>query len=59
MPTLIFETEQFDRYLIALHKKLKINLMKYVKRSTARDFKISDKTKKVVHTPSVVLLIPY
>ncbi|KAJ3236818.1 hypothetical protein HDU78_004425 [Chytriomyces hyalinus] len=50
MPTLIFETEQFDRYLIALHKKLKINLMKYVKRSTARDFKISDKTKKVVHT---------
>ncbi|KAI9336529.1 FANCI solenoid 4-domain-containing protein [Obelidium mucronatum] len=44
MPALIFETEQFDRYLIALHKKQKsnINLMKYVKRSTARDFKIKE-----------------
>ncbi|KAJ3063970.1 hypothetical protein HDU98_000281, partial [Podochytrium sp. JEL0797] len=44
MPTLIFETEQFDRYLIALHKKARgMNLMKYVKRSTARDFKIQEK----------------
>ncbi|KAJ3084611.1 hypothetical protein HDU99_010353 [Rhizoclosmatium hyalinum] len=43
LPTLIFETEQFDRYLIALHKKSGANLMRYVKRSTARDFKIKDK----------------
>ncbi|KAJ3016136.1 UNVERIFIED_CONTAM: hypothetical protein HDU68_012392, partial [Siphonaria sp. JEL0065] len=44
MPTLIFETEQFDRYLIALHKKQKtFNLMRFVKRSTARDFKIQER----------------
>ncbi|KAJ3128807.1 hypothetical protein HK100_008956 [Physocladia obscura] len=43
IPTLIFETEQFDRYLIALHKKSGGNLMKYVKRSTARDFRIQEK----------------
>ncbi|KAI8612391.1 FANCI helical domain 2-domain-containing protein [Chytriomyces sp. MP71] len=44
MPVLIFETEQFDRHLIALHKKGNANLLKYVKRSTARDFKIEDKS---------------
>ncbi|KAI8847512.1 FANCI solenoid 4-domain-containing protein [Chytridium lagenaria] len=40
MPALIFQIELFERFIISLNKKSKVNLLKYVKRSTARDFKI-------------------
>ncbi|KAJ3311173.1 hypothetical protein HDU76_003199 [Blyttiomyces sp. JEL0837] len=46
MPLVTFQIEQFERFLIALNKKISANLLKYVKRSTARDFKID--TKKLV-----------
>ncbi|KAJ3299522.1 hypothetical protein HK104_008618 [Borealophlyctis nickersoniae] len=40
IPNLVYLVEQFDRYLIQLNKKCHVNLMKFVRRSTARDFKI-------------------
>ncbi|OZJ04599.1 hypothetical protein BZG36_02784, partial [Bifiguratus adelaidae] len=40
IPALIFTVEQYERFLLQLSKKSKVNLMKYTKRSTARDFKI-------------------
>lgn len=40
IPTLIYEIEQFEQWLIKIVKKSKVNLMKYCKRSTARDFRI-------------------
>ncbi|CAH1760136.1 9670_t:CDS:10 [Entrophospora sp. SA101] len=46
VPKLIFMIEQFERYLIQLSKKSKkANLIQYIKRSTARDFRIE--TKKI------------
>lgn len=40
IPNLIFLVEQFERHLIQLTRKSKVDLMQYMKRSTARDFKI-------------------
>ncbi|KAJ3410630.1 hypothetical protein HDV05_003521 [Chytridiales sp. JEL 0842] len=48
MPLLIYQTEQLERYIIKLSKKSNVNLIKYVKRSTARDFKISED--KIAHS---------
>ncbi|KAG0167084.1 hypothetical protein DFQ28_006686 [Apophysomyces sp. BC1034] len=40
IPNLIFVVEQFERRLIQLTRKSKVDLMQYMKRSTSRDFKI-------------------
>ncbi len=41
IPNLIFQIEQYERFLIQLTKKTKVNFTKYCKRSTTRDFRIS------------------
>lgn len=40
IPDLIFQIEDYEKYLIQLSKATKINLLRHAKRSTARDFKI-------------------
>ncbi|KAG0023662.1 hypothetical protein BGZ81_008041 [Podila clonocystis] len=40
IPDLIYMVEQYERYVIQLSKKSKVNLTQYLRRSTARDFKI-------------------
>ncbi|CAN0855716.1 Fanconi anemia group I protein [Linum grandiflorum] len=40
IPDLIFQIEDYERYLIKLSKVGKVNLLRHAKRSTARDFKI-------------------
>lgn len=40
IPNLIFAVEQFERHLIQLSRKSKVDMMQYMKRSTSRDFKI-------------------
>ncbi|KAI8086670.1 FANCI solenoid 4-domain-containing protein [Halteromyces radiatus] len=40
IPGLIFVVEQFERHLIQLTRKSKVDLMQYMKRSTSRDFQI-------------------
>jgi Fanconi anemia group I protein len=40
IPQLIFEMEQYEKFVIELSKKSKVNLMSYVKLSTYRDFRI-------------------
>ncbi|RIA87302.1 FANCI solenoid 2-domain-containing protein [Glomus cerebriforme] len=40
IPDLIFLLEQYERYLIQLAKKSKVDLTQYIKRATNRDFKI-------------------
>ncbi|KDR08917.1 Fanconi anemia group I protein [Zootermopsis nevadensis] len=40
IPNLIFEIEQFEKLVIELSKKSKVNLMNYVKLGTYRDFRI-------------------
>ncbi|KAJ4843074.1 hypothetical protein Tsubulata_042019 [Turnera subulata] len=42
IPDLIFQIEDYEKYLIQLSKLTKVNLLRYAKRSTARDFKIID-----------------
>lgn len=44
VPVIVYEVEQFERYVIELSAKGHVNLRKYVKRSTARDFRIKDGT---------------
>ncbi|XP_011605603.1 Fanconi anemia group I protein isoform X1 [Takifugu rubripes] len=44
IPNLIFSIEQYEKYLIALSKKSKVNLMQYMKLSTSRDFRINAET---------------
>ncbi|XP_070686476.1 Fanconi anemia group I protein [Pempheris klunzingeri] len=44
IPNLIFSIEQYEKYLIALSKKSKVNLMQYMKLSTSRDFRINAAT---------------
>lgn len=44
IPDLIFQIEDYEKYLIQLSKASKINLLRHAKRSTARDFKIIDTT---------------
>ncbi|XP_015758515.1 PREDICTED: Fanconi anemia group I protein homolog [Acropora digitifera] len=48
IPNLIYAIEQYERYLIQLSKKSKINLMEHFKRSTSRDFKINGATLEAV-----------
>ncbi|CAI9771072.1 unnamed protein product [Fraxinus pennsylvanica] len=40
IPDLIFQIEDYEKYLIRLSKITKINLLRHAKRSTSRDFKI-------------------
>lgn len=40
IPSLIFAIEQYEKHLIALSRKSKVNLMQAMKLSTARDFRI-------------------
>ncbi|CAI9118850.1 OLC1v1020477C2 [Oldenlandia corymbosa var. corymbosa] len=42
IPDLIFQIEDYEKYLILLSKATKTNLLRYAKRSTSRDFKILD-----------------
>ncbi|XWS14102.1 hypothetical protein CRYUN_Cryun36dG0094200 [Craigia yunnanensis] len=44
IPDLIFQIEDYEKYLIRLTKATKVNLLKHAKRSTSRDFKILDPT---------------
>ncbi|XP_061577509.1 Fanconi anemia group I protein isoform X2 [Cololabis saira] len=44
MPNLIFSIEQYEKFLITLSKKSKVNLMQYMKLSTSRDFRINAAT---------------
>ncbi|KAM9754129.1 Fanconi anemia group I protein isoform 1-T1 [Menidia menidia] len=44
IPNLIFSIEQYEKFLIALSKKSKVNLMQYMKLSTSRDFRINAAT---------------
>ncbi|XP_036398034.1 Fanconi anemia group I protein [Megalops cyprinoides] len=44
IPTLIFNIEQYERFLILLSKKSKVNLMQYMKLSISRDFRINAAT---------------
>ncbi|XP_072290472.1 Fanconi anemia group I protein isoform X2 [Eucyclogobius newberryi] len=44
IPDLIFNIEQYEKYLITLSKKSKVNLMQYMKLSTSRDFRINAAT---------------
>ncbi|KAM6304685.1 Fanconi anemia group I protein [Podargus strigoides] len=41
IPNLIFAIEQYEKFLIHLSKKSKVNLMQYMKLSTSRDFHIN------------------
>ncbi|KFP89509.1 Fanconi anemia group I protein, partial [Apaloderma vittatum] len=41
IPNLIFAIEQYEKFLILLSKKSKVNLMQYMKLSTSRDFRIN------------------
>ncbi|XP_076122446.1 Fanconi anemia group I protein [Alosa pseudoharengus] len=41
IPNLIFSIEQYEKFLILLSKKSKVNLMQYMKLSTSRDFRIN------------------
>ncbi|KAI3896837.1 hypothetical protein MKX03_028343 [Papaver bracteatum] len=45
IPDLIFQVEDYEKYLIQLSKVSKVNLLRHAKRSTARDFKIIDAKK--------------
>ncbi|KAF9108452.1 hypothetical protein BGX27_008339 [Mortierella sp. AM989] len=40
IPTLIYGVEQYERYVIQLSKKARVNLTQFMRRSTARDFRI-------------------
>ena len=40
VPSVVFQVETFERYLIELSKKAEFDLEKFIRRSTARDFKI-------------------
>ncbi|AQL03700.1 hypothetical protein ZEAMMB73_Zm00001d046069 [Zea mays] len=40
IPDLIFQIEDYEKYLIQLSKLTKVNLLRHVKRSVARDFQM-------------------
>ncbi|XP_059191024.1 Fanconi anemia group I protein [Centropristis striata] len=44
IPNVIFSIEQYEKFLITLSKKSKVNLMQYMKLSTSRDFRINAAT---------------
>ncbi|KAJ8002982.1 hypothetical protein DPEC_G00164610 [Dallia pectoralis] len=48
IPNLIYSIEQYEKYLITLSKKSKVNLMQYMKLSTSRDFRINAATLEAV-----------
>ncbi|KAF0913605.1 hypothetical protein E2562_023716 [Oryza meyeriana var. granulata] len=43
IPDLIFQIEDYEKYLILLSKLTKVNLLRHAKRSVARDFQIKSK----------------
>ncbi|KAK9933815.1 hypothetical protein M0R45_020990 [Rubus argutus] len=43
IPDLIFQIEDYEKYLIQLSKVTKVNLLRHAKRSTARDFQLKPK----------------
>lgn len=45
IPDLIFQIEDYEKYLIQLSKHTKVNLLRHAKRSVARDFQIRPKEK--------------
>ncbi|CAI0467309.1 unnamed protein product [Linum tenue] len=51
IPDLIFQVEDYERYLIRLSKVTRVNLLKNAKRSTARDFRIVDARQNVEPEP--------
>lgn len=48
IPNLIFSIETFEKFLIQLSKKSKVNLMEHMKMSTSRDFRINVATVQAV-----------
>ncbi|XP_039786165.1 Fanconi anemia group I protein homolog isoform X2 [Panicum virgatum] len=44
IPDLIYQIEDYEKYLIQLSKLTKVNLLRHAKRSVARDFWIEDKS---------------
>ena len=40
IPDLIFQIEDYEKYLIQLSKLTKVNLLRHAKRSVARDFQM-------------------
>uniref|UniRef100_A0A8C8R5B2 FA complementation group I n=1 Tax=Pelusios castaneus TaxID=367368 RepID=A0A8C8R5B2_9SAUR len=44
IPNLIFAIEQYEKFLIHLSKRSKVNLMQYMKLSSSRDFRINVST---------------
>ena len=44
IPDLIYQIEDYEKYLIQLSKLTKVNLLRNAKRSVARDFQIKDKS---------------
>jgi len=56
IPDLIYQIEDYEKYLIQLSKLTKVNLLRYAKRSVARDFRIEDKSEEREqeedHTPA-------
>ena len=56
IPDLIYQIEDYEKYLIQLSKLTKVNLLRHAKRSVARDFRIEDKSEEREqeedHTPA-------
>ncbi|CAL4922562.1 unnamed protein product [Urochloa decumbens] len=46
IPDLIYQIEDYEKYLIQLSKLTKVNLLRHAKRSVARDFRIEDKSEE-------------
>ncbi|PRQ39249.1 putative fanconi anemia group I protein [Rosa chinensis] len=55
IPDLIFQIEDYEKYLIQLSKVTKVNLLRNAKRSTARDFriKLNEESRKEENAPSL------
>ncbi|KAI0510346.1 hypothetical protein KFK09_010947 [Dendrobium nobile] len=54
IPDLIFQIEDYERYLIQLSKLTKVNLLRNAKRSTVRDFKILEIKKTAAQEEEIV-----
>ncbi|KAL0918554.1 hypothetical protein M5K25_010568 [Dendrobium thyrsiflorum] len=54
IPDLIFQIEDYERYLIQLSKLTKVNLLRNAKRSTVRDFKILEIKKNTAQEEEIV-----
>lgn len=53
IPELIFQIEEYEKYLIQLSKASKVNLLRHAKRSTSRDFKIIDQNNAMMREEDV------